>query len=120
MALKERVYTNEEFWAFTELPQNDGKRFELIDGVIVEMPSPSFLHGLIIARITHFIMAYLFSHKIGYVVGDGYDFEITEGLVFRPDAAYVAKGHFTEFPQRCKFSPDIAVEVVCPVIHPMK
>lgn len=114
MALKERLYTNEEFWAFTDLAENADKSFELIHGVVVEMPSASFLHGLIIARITHFIMAYLLNNQIGYVVGDGYDFVLDEGLIFRPDAAYVAKGHFTEFPKRCDFSPDIAVEVVSP------
>ena len=118
MALKERLYTNAEFWAFTDSPENADKLFELIDGVIVEMPSPSFFHGLIVAEILFFLKLYLRQHEVGYVGGDNYDFVLDDGLIFRPDVAYVAKGHFTEFPQRCEFSPDIAVEVISPSNSP--
>jgi Uma2 family endonuclease len=114
MALKERIYTNKEFGAFVDLPENADKLFELIDGVIIEMPSPSPLHGLIAAEILFLLKLYLKEHDIGFVVGDANDFVLAEGLVFKPDVAYISRAQMDKLPLKFEFSPDIAVEVASP------
>jgi hypothetical protein len=38
---KERFYTVEEFWEIARLPENEGRRLELEDGVIVDVGASS-------------------------------------------------------------------------------
>lgn len=114
MDTRVRTMTNAEYFAFLDLPENADQRFELLDGEVYVMPSPSYLHGLIVMRITYFVMAYLMAHDIGYVVGDNNDFELSEGYVLKPDASVVLKARMPTIPKRAQLAPDIAVEVVSP------
>ena len=51
MAVQLPVLTNEEFWEFVQRPENRPRWFELWNGEIVEMPSPSPVHGVIALNI---------------------------------------------------------------------
>lgn len=108
------IQTNEEFWAFCEAPENADKLFELINGVIYEMPSPSPLHGLIISQILYLFKAYLVHQAIGYAFGDNNDFELAPGVVLKPDVAYISKTRLPKIPHRLSVAPEIAVEIVSP------
>lgn len=55
--------TIEEFEQFIALPENDERRFELIDGEIVEKV-PTEEHGIIVARIVARIVFYLQQHGL--------------------------------------------------------
>lgn len=109
-----QIYTNEEFWAFCEAPENADKLFELINGVVYEMPSPSPLHGLIISQILYLFKVYLTQEAIGYVFGDNNDFELAPGVVLKPDVAYISKTRLPKIPHRLTVAPEIAVEVASP------
>lgn len=108
------TFTNEEFRAFCEAPENANKRFELINGVIYEMPSPSPLHGLIISQILYLFKAYLVHQALGYVFGDNNDFDLAPGVVLKPDVAYISKTRLPKIPPRLTVAPEIAVEIVSP------
>src|SRR5437588_806747 len=41
-----KLLTAEEFWDFLERLENQGKRFELENGEVVEMPSPAEFRGI--------------------------------------------------------------------------
>lgn len=113
MDIQERLITNEAFWEFVE--QHPDKEYEFINGVIVEMPSPTLLHGLIAAKILYFLMVYLAQNNIGVAVGDSNDFSLAPGIVFRPDAAFISREKLPEkLDVRCEFAPDLAVEVMSP------
>lgn len=114
MFVKEKLYTNAEFWEFQQRPENENKNFELIYGVICEMPSASPLHGVIAARMLFFLMAYLEKYDLGIALGDNNDFALAEGLIYKPDAALILKGRLPKLPQHFEFAPDLAVEVVSP------
>jgi Uma2 family endonuclease len=45
--------TAEEFFAWSNRPENAGKRCELVEGEVVEMPPPGDVHGTICAWITY-------------------------------------------------------------------
>ena len=111
MSVQERLYTNEEFWEFGE--HNPDGWYELLDGVIYEMPSPTPLHGLVSARIPYLLMVYLANHDLGYAIGDANDFALAPGVVLKPDAAFVAKAKLKKLPPKhYNFPPDLAIEVV--------
>ena len=114
MSIQDRVYTNEEFWAFVRLPENADRSFELIHGVVVEMPSPSFEHSWIVVQITFLIKLYLAEHAIGEVFGDSNDFDLAPGLVFKPDASFIIHERLPGLPVRYHGAPDLAVEVASP------
>ena len=82
--------TIQDFEAFTKLPENSEKIFELIDGEILEVPSNPYV-SVIASRIITFILNYLLKNKAeGHVTGEGGGFVI-DGHIFAPDVAYIQK-----------------------------
>jgi hypothetical protein len=53
--IEERLYTADEFRDITRLPENEHRRLELVEGVIVEMPSSNQMNTVIGMRIGHFL-----------------------------------------------------------------
>ena len=101
--------TQAAFEAFVQRPENAEKRFELIDGEIIEVPSNPFV-SVIAVRIAAFLSLYLMQSKHeGHVTGEGGGF-IIAGQIFAPDVAYMrdlptSKGYETT-------PPALAVEVI--------
>lgn len=59
-----QTYTIEEFEQFIALPENDDRRFELIDGEIVEKV-PTEEHGVIVSTVSGEIYVFLKQNPIG-------------------------------------------------------
>ena len=77
-----------DFRDFVTHADNADKRFELIDGDIVQVPSNPYA-SVIASRIIAFITMYLMQQKhAGHVTGEGGGF-IIDGHVFAPDVAYI-------------------------------
>jgi len=101
--------TISEFQAFIEQPENTEKRFEFIDGEIIDVPSNPYV-SVIAARIVGFLSMFLLQNKAkGHISGADGGF-IINGQVFAPDVAYMRhlptnKG-FEQQP------PELAVEVI--------
>mgnify|MGYP000151762281 CR=1 FL=1 len=112
--IEPRTMTNEAFYEFVNLPENELKTHELFYGVLYEMPSPSPLHGLIVVRIVRFLDTFVHSRKLGFVFADNNDFVLVDGLILKPDVAFVSKERLPKVPHRLKVAPDIAVEVISP------
>jgi Uma2 family endonuclease len=109
MAIQQKVVTAEEFWQ-TEF--EEGKRYELIKGVIVEM-APSKPENTIIAGR---ILAYFFNHvevnDLGYVTGADGGYTLSPGDVQIPDVAFISKARAPKIPDEFHGGPDLAVEVI--------
>lgn len=114
MQIKDKLYTTEEFREFENHPENAEKSFELINGVIVEMPSGTPLHAWIAFQIDYLIRNFFGANEIGHVFGDSIDYELAPELILRPDASFISAARMPKFPKQFKFAPDIAVEVVSP------
>jgi len=101
--------TYEQFQAFVNLPEHADRRFELIDGEIIEVPSNPFVSviaGIILYAIRHWLVEG--GHK-GYVTGEGGGY-IISGQVMAPDVAFVR-----ELPTSQGYEPTpplLAVEVI--------
>lgn len=97
---------------YLALPETDG-RYELVDGVAILAPSPSFEYQDIVLEIACQLRVFLQSHPIGSVVTE-VDVRLRDDLVYRPDVVYLSqstrariRGAVTEIPQ-------LVVEVVSP------
>lgn len=98
---------------------NDGTRYELVKGVLQEMPPAGFEHGICAAEIGSKLNVYVKTHQLGYVCGAETGFKIAQNpdTVRAPDAAFVCqasverqgivKGYW-------EGAPDLAVEVISP------
>jgi Uma2 family endonuclease len=113
----EKVQTqlsNAAFRHFEGLPHNLHKRFELHNGELIEMPSPSPLHQWIVAELLYWLKAFLRANPLGYAFGDNLDYEPAEGVIVKPDVSFVSHQRAPSLPQVFKIMPDLAVEVVSP------
>jgi Uma2 family endonuclease len=116
MAVGKKLMTVEEFERFADAPENADRRFELIDGEIVEL-SPTELHGLIVVIISSGIFVYLQQNPIGRVTvetrhrmpDDRHNARIPD-VSFTSNERLLALVEKGSVPQM----PDLAVEVKSP------
>ncbi len=111
--LKTRV-TVDEFDNFTQLPENDDKRFELIEGEIVEITSNSY-SSILAGFFLTFINLYNLQNNLGWVTGADGGYQVgTERYL--PDVGFISKARQPTRPRvtYIPLAPDLAVEVVSP------
>ncbi len=115
MAIQEKLYTAEEFWEIAQRPENQEKRLELIDGVIVEMAPSSQKNTVVAGRMIYFLNAFVIPRNLGYVTGPDGGYTIDEHNGYQPDAAFISKARHAEL-KGVEFpvAPDLAVEVISP------
>ncbi len=98
---------------FEHLPVEDGVRYELKDGELVEMANAKFGHERSKARIIRILVAYVLQHPIGDIYSET-AFTLSESSVCVPDVAFLttasaAKGDPDHI---YRGAPDLAIEVV--------
>ena len=114
MTTKPKLMTADELLA---MPRDDGKRYELIRGVLVEKVTTGDPHALVVAMIAAVLIMFVGPRNYGGVrAGDpGYLLEIGPDTVRAPDVSWIASGRVPEgtrgFPN---LAPDLAVEVKSP------
>lgn len=115
MALeKQKVYTDAEFEAFIRLLENADKRFEFVDGEIIEVPSNPY-SSEIAALIIYALLAFVRPRGLGRVTGEGAGY-IVAGQKLAPGVAYVSSVRQAQLVREGynPIAPDLAVEVVLP------
>jgi Uma2 family endonuclease len=101
------------------LEKEDGARYELIDGILVERHLGA-RSSEVAANIISLIRPYAFERKLGKVFATDCGYQIFEGDPKRvrfPDGSFIARGHLPEdkTPEgHVRVPPDLAVEVVSP------
>jgi Uma2 family endonuclease len=100
------------------LPTDDGRRYELVEGVLVRVAGSGELATTVAATVLIALGAYVRPRRLGVVTGaDGvYTFPNAEtGLL--PDVGFYVAARRAQVVNRTKpipFAPDLAVEVVSP------
>ena len=96
---------------------DDGRRYELVGGILVSEPLPGARHGRVIARIAQVLRTFAEREGLGEVVAADTGFVLARDpdTVRGPDVAFIARARYdaagdppTAFPG----APDLAVEVV--------
>ncbi|PJF30915.1 MAG: hypothetical protein CUN51_05365, partial [Candidatus Thermofonsia Clade 1 bacterium] len=80
------------FEALLALPENAERRFELIDGEILEISLTSELSGVINARLSARLQLFIEENKLGLLTSPENRFQLSPTNVLAPDAAFIATG----------------------------
>lgn len=91
--------------------EEDGYRYELIDGVVVMSPSANFPHQDAAGEIEKQIRNYLDDHPVGHVVHE-IDVPFDVRLVYNPDLMFVSLAKMPRRTEKVGVLPDLVVEVL--------
>ena len=115
-----RRTTLEDFLRFISLPENDDRRFEYIEGEIVEVVTNNYC-SLVAARILIKVGTYVERENLGYITGADGGYQVGDHR-FLPDVGFISR---QRQPEPCYEAfnpnpPDLAVEVLSPTDKPKK
>jgi Uma2 family endonuclease len=116
MVTREKRYTIDQFEAFIALPENVNRRFELLNGEIIER-MPTEEHGLIVSNILAFIWNFIRPRKLGRVTVEARHRVPNDDHKARiPDIAYTSAERALPLTTQGPVPqmPDLAVEVKSP------
>jgi len=109
MVVTQQKITNAEYFAL----ETGNKRYELREGVLIEMPSPTMLRNWIVTLLVRALSNFVLEHSLGFVAGDNLDYVLDQGVILKPDVSFIA-GRFPPFPSYPTTAPDLSVEVISP------
>jgi Uma2 family endonuclease len=122
MTTQERLYTVEDLWKLSHDPENDLRRFELSEGMLIEMSPAGSVHGKYALKFGRRMGNFVEEHKLGETTAaeTGYVLHTDpkgKDTVRAPDVGFIAgarvpKGGLPDgyFPG----PPDLAVEIISP------
>ncbi len=114
MTTRTKSITADELLA---MPRGDGKRYELIRGVLIQKMPTGTPHGLTVSNTDFVLNQYCRSNDYGDTVAadPGYLLDRDPDTVRAPDIAWFAPGKLTSVgPGFPELAPDLAVEVKSP------
>ena len=121
MAIQEQFITADRFQDLVDAPEYQDRVLDLVEGVIVEMPKPKRIHGVVVARLIMKIANHVDANDLGEVTsGDpGFVLERNEygrDTVRGLDIAFLSKSRELGPPDFnwYEMGPDLAVEVISP------
>ena len=104
-------------WTYNDyaaLP-NEGKRYEIVNGVLYMSPSPGWAHQEIVFEIASYLRNYLHKSGSGGVFIAPLDVELAPKDVFQPDVVVLLKANRDKLKDgHIVGAPDLVVEVVSP------
>ncbi len=115
MTTQKKLLTVDDLMAMPD----DGKRYELIRGVLIEMPPTSHEHGRVAARFGRRIGNFVEEHDLGHDIAaeTGVNIERDPDTMRAPDYGFISYDRMAEPPLSRGFAdviPDLVVEVVSP------
>ncbi len=117
MAIQQQLHSVDTLWELTHAPENDSKRFYLINGELFEMSPVNRKHGRLASLLIYFLQGYVLEKNLGEVHTEtGFYPSNRRHTLLAPDVAFVSQARISQHPQE-KFialMPDLAVEIVSP------
>ena len=110
MATQTKVWTYEDY-----LKLEDDKRYEIIEGELIEMPAPSVTHQRIVGRLFRLTSEFVEKKSLGEVFVSPIDVILSDTNVVQPDIVFVSKERSDIVQNRGIFgAPDLIMEVISP------
>ena len=121
MALKEQFLSADRFQDLVVAPEYQDRVLELVGGALVEMPKPTWKHGIITMRLAVKIANHVYDNELGEVLAAETGFVLERNphgwdTVRGVDIPFVSKARIPEQMDFTwyEYGPDLAVEVISP------
>lgn len=117
MAIQQRLYDIDELWDLYALPENEQKRMEIRDGVLLEMSGPGGRLGQLAVILGSSLYGFAEARGLGIVtVETGYHPRDSRYTLLSPDVAFISGERAPDpFPEKfVPLMPDLAVEIRSP------
>jgi Uma2 family endonuclease len=99
---------------YAALP-DDGRRYEIVDGVLFMTPSPTEGHQTAAGRLFYYLLTYVEFQGLGRVYMAPFDVELAPYVLVQPDVLVVLNANQEIItPSRIIGTPDLVVEVASP------
>lgn len=114
ISTEKKVWTDAEFMALSQ----DGHRYELVNGEIVDMGNSGMEHGEFGAFLAGSLSIFTRQNRLGVVCDSSTAFTLKNGNKRSPDVSFVARERLKGLKRLPKGyfqgSPDLAVEILSP------
>jgi len=108
--MKATLFTYQDY-----LNLEEDKRYEVLEGELIEMPAPSTIHQRIVGNLYHSFRSYQKEKGPGDFYLSPVDVILAEDVVVQPDIVFVFKDRLDIVKDKGIFgAPDLVVEVVSP------
>jgi Uma2 family endonuclease len=114
VAEAEALMTVEDFWEFVALPENQDQRFELDNGLLIEISPSRPFNSITAMRVAAALGNFVYPRDLGYITGPDGGYRVGPRKVRQPDVGYISKARLPGIPARFEIAPDLAVEIVSP------
>lgn len=99
---------------YTQLP-DDGKRYEILEGILEVTPSPDYVHQSISGRLYLVLGNYLEKSPSGQVISAPMDVIFCDDTICQPDLLYIRQERIPQIvSDRVRGAPDLIVEILSP------
>ncbi len=106
-----KTYTVDDYMALTD----EYPRYELLEGELIEMVSPTSRHQIISANLFAILDPFCRARRLGRVLTAPLDVILSRRIVVQPDLIFIAKARRKELIQeRIVGAPDLLVEILSP------
>lgn len=121
MTIQQKLYTAKDFFEMGDT-LDPNKRYELVEGDIIEMPPPKKINSIIAAYINRKLGNFVENNDIaGYILTTDGGYTLTEQDVRIPDVSFIFKKNIPDLDDTDSIiPPDLAVEVISPSETPRK
>ncbi len=95
------------------LQLDDDKRYEIIDGELIMVPSPYTRHQIISQNLNMEVYKFVIENNLGYVIAAPMDVYLDEFNVVQPDILFISNKRKSIITERCiKGAPDLVIEIL--------
>ena len=102
------------YQTYATLPE-DGRRYEIINGVLYMTPSPNEWHQTTVGLVFRYLATQIEDSGLGRVYIAPFDVELVPDVVVQPDVCVILNAHRERVTfARISGAPDLVVEVVSP------
>jgi Uma2 family endonuclease len=93
----------------------DDKRYEIIEGELLMVPSPSVMHQKVSGNISFLLKKHVAETNNGFVFSAPLDVLLSDHDVLQPDVIYITKENYQIIGEaNINGAPDLVIEVVSP------
>ncbi len=100
---------------YKNLPESETKRYELIEGELIMVPSPTFEHQDISANLEFALAKFVREHQLGKVLDAPLDVVLDDENVVQPDIIFISKARSQIIRKEAIHgAPDLVIEILSP------